>query len=241
MTQELARRGHDITVVSPFKLATENSIHQLYLAEMAAMFENHSHNWFAMSKQGTKQIFTMLNSMKAMVIKGYESLETNEEFQSLIKGSKIDLFIVNSYFSEFSLIYPDRLKVPFILHGSGSGHAVSLLPMGAPMDYASIPTPLTEFDDQMGFFQRLTNALQSELAMVFYNWIVLKPLEERIRRDLPETIALADLMTKASLLVINSHAATDWPRQLPPSVVSIGALHTRRAKILTEVCPIELL
>ena len=200
------------------------------------MFDNNSHNWFAMSKQGMKQIFTTLNNMKTIVIKGYESLATNEEFQSLIKGSKIDLFIVNSYFSEFSLIYPDQLKVPFVLLGSGSGHAVSLLSMGAPMDYASIPTPLTEFDDQMGFFQRLTNALQSELAMIFYNWIVLQPLEERIRGDIPETRALADLMRTASLLVINSHPATDWPRQLPPSVIPIGALHTRPAKSLTEVC-----
>lgn len=173
--------------------------------------------------------------MKTMVIKGYESLATNEEFQSLIQGSKIDLFIVNSYFSEFSLIYPDRLKVPFILHGSGSGHAVSLLPMGAPMDYASIPTPLTEFDQTMGFFERLTNALQSECAMIFYNWIVLSPLEERIRRDMPETRALEGLMRKASLLVINSHPATDWPRQLPPSVIPIGALHTRPVQPLTEV------
>lgn len=178
------------------------------------MFDNNSHNWFAMSKQGMKQIFTTLNNMKTIVIKGYES----------------------SYFSEFSLIYPDQLKVPFVLHGSGSGHAVSLLSMGAPMDYASIPTPLTEFDDQMGFFQRLTNALQSELAMIFYNWIVLQPLEERIRGDIPETRALADLMRTASLLVINSHPATDWPRQLPPSVIPIGALHTRPAKSLTEVC-----
>ena len=202
---------------------------------MAALLESFSPNWFAMSKQGPMQIFTMLDRMKTLILKGYESLATNQEFQSLIQEAKIDLFIVNSYYNEFSLVYPDQLKVPFVLHGAGSGHAVSLKPMGAAMDYASVPTPLTEFNDQMGFMERLTNALQSEIAMLFNNWFVLKPVEERIRRDMPDIKPLSDLMRQASLLMMNSHPATDWPRSLPPSVIPIGALHTRPAKPLPEV------
>ena len=110
-----------------------------------------------------------------------------------------------------------------------------LQPSGVSMDYASIPTALTEFDDQMSFTQRLINTIQGELVTQFTNWFVMQPLEERLRLDIPDARPLAEIRAEASLLLINSHPATDWPRQLPPSVIPIGALHTRTAKKLPEV------
>ena len=110
-----------------------------------------------------------------------------------------------------------------------------LQPSGVSMDYASIPTALTELDDKMSFMQRMINTLQAELVSLFTDWFVMQPLEKRLRLDMPDARPLLELRGEASLLMINSHPATDWPRQLPPSVIPIGALHTRPAKPLPEV------
>ena len=107
--------------------------------------------------------------------------------------------------------------------------------MGASMDYASNPTVLTGFDDQMSFIERVSNAVQAELFSIVQNWWVIGPLEERIRRDIPGAKSLNEIRGRASLLMINSHPSTDWPRSLPPNVIPIGALHTRPAKPLPQV------
>lgn len=107
--------------------------------------------------------------------------------------------------------------------------------MGVSMDYASIPTITTEFDDQMSFMHRVTNAVQSEMVTLFTEIFALRSLEERIRRDIPGARSLLELRGEASLLMINSDPITYWPRSLPPSVIPIGALHTRPAKSLPKV------
>ena len=110
-----------------------------------------------------------------------------------------------------------------------------LKPMGVSMDYASIPAITTEFDDGMSFMQRVINAVQSEMVILFGKQFIMWPLEERIRRDIPGARSLTELRGEASLLLLNSDPITYWPRSLPPSVIPIGALHTRKAKKLSEV------
>ena len=136
-------------------------------------------------------------------------------------------------FSNFQIV--DNLKVPFVLHSAAAGYCLSLQPMGVSMDYAAVPTSLTEFDDRMSFTERFTNAVQSEVLKLFIDWYIFRPLEERIRMDMPVNKPLLELKEGASLLIENSHAATDWPRYLPPTVVRIGSLQTRPAKKLPEV------
>lgn len=52
---------------------------------------------------------------------------------------------------------------------------------------------------------------------------------------MPEARPLSEIKRDASLLLLNSGPITSWPRQLPPSVLPIGALHTKPAKQLPEV------
>jgi glucuronosyltransferase len=110
-----------------------------------------------------------------------------------------------------------------------------LKPMGVSMDYASLPQITTEFDNQMSFIERVINVVQSEMITLFTQQFVVRALEERIRRDIPGARSLTELRGEASLLLLNSDPITYWPRSLPPSVIGIGALHTRPAKPLPEV------
>lgn len=52
IVEELAERGHDVTVVSPFKLPTEQSIRLIHLADLEKRLESLPMDWFGMSEQG---------------------------------------------------------------------------------------------------------------------------------------------------------------------------------------------
>ena len=104
IVEELAHRGHDITVVTAYKVPiTDKSIGLIHLADLDAELEVFTPDWFGMSNEGAKQILTMATSMKSMYFSGYECLMRNKEFQSLIKANDIDLFIVDSVLNEFVL------------------------------------------------------------------------------------------------------------------------------------------
>lgn len=102
IVEELAQRGHEITLVTSFKVPISESIRMVYLDELAARMEAFSPDWFGMSKQGPTQIFTMITHLKSMLLDGYELLITNAEFKSLIESKDIDLFIVDAMFTDFS-------------------------------------------------------------------------------------------------------------------------------------------
>lgn len=52
IVEELAHRGHNITLVTSFKVYHSDSIQEIFLAEVAALIDAWSPDWFAMSKQG---------------------------------------------------------------------------------------------------------------------------------------------------------------------------------------------
>ena len=182
----------------------------------------------------------MIAHMKTMYLDGYEILKANQELQSFIQTGDIDLILSDAFINEYALNFVDRLKLPLVLHGSSPGLPFASKPMGASSDYASVPTIFTDFDDQMTFMQRMINAIQSELTEFVIKSFVLGPLEKRVRIDMPEGRPLSEIKRDASLLLLNSDPITNWPRQLPPSVIPIGALQTRPAKELPEVCALRL-
>jgi glucuronosyltransferase len=96
IVEELAQRGHDVTVVTAYRVPiTDKSIRLIHLADLDAELESFTPDWFGMSKEGAKQILTMATSMKSMYFSGYECLMRNKEFQSLIQANDIDLMIVD--------------------------------------------------------------------------------------------------------------------------------------------------
>lgn len=107
--------------------------------------------------------------------------------------------------------------------------------MGAPIDYASIPTNLVDYDIQMTFSERLTNFLLNEVFNFVRVQYFYKELDKIVQSHFPGVRSSTEVEGEASLCIINSHPITNWPRSLPPTILPIGALHTRPAKPLPEV------
>lgn len=107
--------------------------------------------------------------------------------------------------------------------------------MGAEMDYASVPTLLNGFSNQMSFWQRMINMIQCEVLLFIYKAAVYWALDDAVKAKFPDVRPIEEIHRNASLLIINNHPATAWQRSLPPNVVSIGPTHVRPAKPLPQV------
>lgn len=235
--EELARRGHEITIVSPYEPAKKiDNIREIVLSELENSMSPNDINWFEMPKQGITQVSRlMLTTMRQFVTMGIETLMENEEFRAILQEGQVDLIIYNALFNQYSSIIAGHLRVPYVTHCSASGLPGTLAVMGAPMDYASVPFGLSDYDNKMTFFQRMANMMQAEMFELIYKFAVTSQMEQVISKYLPNARPIDELEREISLTIINSHPATAWPRSLPPTIVPIGALHTRPAKSLPSV------
>lgn len=238
VVEELAKRGHEVTVFSPFKGIAKNVLNgrEILLDETARNIEESEKNldWFAMQKEGASQIITFFSWVKEMTIKSSEDLFTHPEFLRIIKDRDVDLFIADGISGGPLFPVFDSINVPFITHCSSSPWPVNLQAAAAPKDYASIPTPLTEYDDQMTFFQRIFNAFSNEMLSVINTYTIVKPVDDIIKKHFPGAKTVFEVFGDASISLINSHPATNWPRSLPPTMIPIGPLHTRLPKPLPK-------
>ncbi|KZS03466.1 Ugt36Ba, partial [Daphnia magna] len=234
LLEELAERGHNLTVFSPYKGITKTikDATEIFLASIAQKVDTIDIDWFGMQKQGSKQFFTMMRIMTDLSVLACEGTVTNPEFQNVIKNRDVDLFIVDAFGHEF--IYPiiHKIGIPFVIHGSSSPLQTTLDAMGAPKEYASVPAMPLDFDNHMNFFQRLVNVVLGEALKLMRNILIIAKLDAIVQREFPGVKTIQEVEGEASLYISNAHAITNWPRSLPPTVLTIGAIHARPAKQL---------
>jgi len=104
--EELALRGHQITIVSPYALSIKvQNIHEIVLPFDESMMSSKENNFFEMSKKGPTFVFSlMVNFMTRATRLAYETMMENQEFRKILEDRKVDLVIYNAMFNEFSSI-----------------------------------------------------------------------------------------------------------------------------------------
>ena len=238
--QLLANRGHNITVFTPFHGITKDieSAREVHLEDIERLIEADLHiDWFAIQTMGKFAYFQMMCHTSSTMAKSAELVLRNEHFRKLIDERDVDLFLVDAYSNEFVYPIANSINVPIVTHLSSSPLPMLIDAFGGPVDYASVPSPFTDFTNDMSFIERLQNVLISEFVHFMRQQLMFRKLDAVVDSQFPEAkLSIAESESRVSLMMVNSHAATTFPRSLPPNVVPIGALHTRPAKRLPKVC-----
>lgn len=240
IVEALAQKGHNLTIISGYASATEmNNIRELQITSIDEILERVKVDWFETQKQDSMtQLKTLMKSLVHTTKFGYDQIMTHPEFQSILLEGNVDLVIVDAIVSELTFPIIEHLAVPFIFHCSSLGipwAAAALEAMGADLNYAAVPFPMTGFDNTMSFEQRLFNIRMAETFHSMRQSYAFDVLDVHVKKDFPNASPTAYFMKEASLVLVNSHVTTDWPRSIPPTVIPIGAIHTRPAKQLPPV------
>ena len=148
---------------------------------------------------------------------------------------QVDVVIVDDSFNEYCLPVIESLSVPFIFYSASTGYPSTWASMGASQELATVPNRFSGFDNQMDFWERLTNTATVTLIQLVRNWYTIPAIDRHVRKDLPNSRSILDIEKDASLFFISSKSATSWTRPLPPKVVPLGPLHVRPALPLPSV------
>ena len=234
IVEELATKGHQVTVVTPyeFNFPTENIV-EIRLQNAYQQFDI---DWFSMRKQSSIASFLQgIVNFRAIMKNGYDILMADKNFQEILKSRAVDLVIVDAVLNDFTLPIIDYLNVPFIMYSPSSNAPWVYAAVNMPVSYATVPNGLGDYISKMTFLERVVNLVGNELFLLIRKYYILNFLDEIANKDFPNSRPIFEIERDSSLCIINSHPATAWHRPLPPNVIEIGALHTRPPMPLPKV------
>ena len=175
-----------------------------------------------------------MNAFGKIVLHDVELFLGNEKVIQELKKLDFDLCILDGIFhTVFFHILPYRLDIP----------AVSFLAVFNPND-AGIPglpsfTPYVNMGkstNEMTFLERVVNMLMTTILDSMFSLASPSASNGLISKYAPDKpyISMKDLQKRASLWLVMTDVAMDYPQVRMPHVVDVGGLNTKPAKPLPQ-------
>lgn len=234
--EELARRGHHVTVVSFFPSAKPHENRRdVSLVGLAPLnievvdlkdFDNPS---FFARKFSTQ--FALVKMLTDFNVQLCEKLLNSAIFDEFISAEgDYDVILLEHFNNDCMLGLVHNYGVPSI--GLMSCAMLPWTPsrVGGDDNPATFPNMLLPFTDEMTFLEKLENAFSINFYKYWHKYAVRNEqnmLETRLGRKLPP---LEEVGKNASVVLINTHHTLSGVRVLPPSMIEVGGIHLHNKK-----------
>lgn len=232
---ELARRGHDLTVISHFPrtekamaeepLPTYKDISLLdeKLGILVNVIDLNLLNAFSILPIPIRDLY-MLHSMAGVTC---EICLKNPEVKRLVdSGEKFDLLLVESFNSNCYMALVHKFNAPFIQISTHQLMPWAIDDLGLSNEASYIPTMFSRLPRPMNFFQRMRNVMTIFIStMVFrtvYHWQAQSIANKYYGPGLPD---LASITNNASFMFVNTHYSLHGAISFPPNVIEVGGIH----------------
>lgn len=207
IAETLAEKGHQVTIVSPFKVNKRNldNIHEIIVKDT---WKSEETDWFGSKPGNSLKLYNVLKIFRSHTVEGYKNLMASNEFQSIVQNRAADLFIVDTVLNEFVLPIVDHLKVPFIFYSPPSGTIWTIEAMSVSQEYAYVPGGFDDSDSHMTFTRRMFNMIGVETFHLIRKYFVFWMLDDLISKDFPGSRSISEIEREAQLCIVNAHPAT---------------------------------
>ncbi|XP_023022724.2 UDP-glycosyltransferase UGT5 isoform X1 [Leptinotarsa decemlineata] len=232
--EELAKRGHNLTVISAFpkKTPIPNWRDVSILEE-----RDHSELIDFSVLTGTKWDRVDNQWMLARVAeRTCKSGMKNENFQNFLKeNNEFDLILMEVFNTNCFMGLAKIYQAPVIGMLSAVPMPWAPLWFGSPINPSYIPNQNLGFSDRMTFLERVANSLFFVFMKVTYDYLMAKPGNDFSKRFTGQDVLdNGDIMYNMSLMFTNSHFSLNLPKPLVPSIIEIGGIHLEKPKKLPD-------
>lgn len=142
--------------------------------------------------------------------------------------------MLDSFFNEahFGLAY--HFKTPIILTSATVSITVNHL-TGNIAPFSFVPNLVSEFSDNMNFFNRIQNTISGVLSMLIHNFMLFPKQEEIYNKYFYNGPALKELVDNITVILINTQPVLETPRPYMPNMIYVGGFHVQEPKKLPQV------
>ncbi|XP_063897133.1 UDP-glucosyltransferase 2 isoform X3 [Helicoverpa armigera] len=233
LTQELARRGHEVTVITPDPVFT-NGEAPANLTEIDVHFTYEDWKKFYETTSGdNNDLLEQLQTAYILIDRIFEIQMRVDKVQTILKEQKFDLLLLEAC-AKPALALSHVFKVPVIQVSSlgpiffnsdivGSAWH----PLLYPINFSLKLNNLTKWDKLMEFWTlyRIVSMMQQ-----------VDQVEDETAKRLfgPDVPPMSELKNNVDMLFVNIHPLWDTNRPVPPSVIYMGGLHQKPQKELPQ-------
>jgi hypothetical protein len=225
LTTELAKKGHELTVVTPFPIKNPPGIYK----QIDANDTRETMKKFYTFSNTQGHVFQKLSIVIELLGEVCPKILQMPEIQKL-KDEKFDLVFVSIFFNDCTLPFARYNDAPLILISPVGLVSWTSENIGNPEQLAYIPSTFLSFSDHMSFTERVINTLLY-CFLKLARYFVMIPLHTTAAREFfgQDIPTFADLESNASLVLINNHISINYPRPLLPNVIEVGAMHIKHS------------
>jgi len=237
LLEELASRGHEITILSPVKPFGKpiKNIKEVYTFDTEAVM-GHVNMFEDKEKGRPLNPFVMVDLMVRVCNASYDLPHVKEMIEK--ESDTFDLVFIQPFFNDCVFGWVHRIKAPIVL----------FTPTGAPSYLAEVvagnhfppsftPSPMLQYSTEMTFVQRFLN-FGMDIMIQLIARLVFEPQAAAIYREKlgdPSIPLPSQIMANASLILSNGHFSISGHKPLLPDVVDVGGIHSHPAKPLPKV------
>jgi len=226
IADELAARGHNVTVITVNKLGSEES----HFNEIVIPVKTWDNKFFKSLIDG--DFSTLSSKFYFLKTAGHLYLDTATEvietpvFQKIMREENFDLaFFITVYYNGVQLGVADHFKVPYIAYSPLGEHVFHLGFTGQHVFPATVPSKYYEIVGPMNFYQRIVNSwyLMAEWGFsVYFDGVQAK----RYRKVFPNNSrGFYEMKKNASILFLNGHISeSNVIKPMLPNVIEVGGV-----------------
>ncbi|XP_012271236.1 UDP-glucuronosyltransferase 2B2 [Orussus abietinus] len=232
---ELARRGHDVTVVSHFPRGPKDeslpNYRDVSLAPTARdkIGMGNGVNVVDLSRINYSpfSVVKEVALLRAWGLQACEDALRNEDVRRLVASNDtFHVILTESFNTDCFLGFVHRFKAPFIALSSHQIMPWTQERLRDPENPSYVPCSFLGFSWKMNFLQRVQNALTVALTRVYfrtaYEWPTQVLVEEAFGPGVPP---LWEIARNTSAILLNTHYSLHGARPHLPNVIDVGGLH----------------
>ncbi|XP_041981558.1 UDP-glucosyltransferase 2 [Aricia agestis] len=233
LARGLVRRGHNITLISPFAADFHFEGMEQITPEGLASFVR---RYMTFDLVGARMRGEEPLPYMDIIRYGYEACDAflnDIETRALLRsGKNYDLAILDGAYPECALGLVYRFKLPFMYINTVGFYSAPASVSGSPAPYSVTPIFAKAFTDNMGFVDRAANTFW-HLGALLGHAISVTILQGILRRhfgsDMPHVY---DMGKNVSFILQNGHYSVSYPRPFLPNVAEVACIHCKEPKML---------
>ncbi|XP_065217122.1 UDP-glycosyltransferase UGT4-like [Planococcus citri] len=240
----LARRGHNVTVVSYFP--PDHLVANYHHLQVGPDFEMKNMPADTLKKQTRLENYVYLHS----IVQNFSIDMANEPHtRNLLRennGEKFDLIMAEVYHFDTFFALGARFNAPIIGISFQPLQPVYNWILKNPWSFSHVPHLYLPYSDRMNFMQRFINTVFGCFTILYYNIVSLSMYQNQIELLMKSATSdderigilpmpnIEQVTKNLSLILVESHFSAGYVRPYLPNVVEVAGIHIPSEKNLPK-------
>ncbi|XP_037942675.1 UDP-glycosyltransferase UGT5-like [Teleopsis dalmanni] len=230
LMKALARKGHNVTVISPFPLKEPMAnYHDINVPSILKIMSDDINNLFATQN---RSIVENILSYHDMGIRVTQATLEEPGVKELIRNKpKFDVVINEVFLSEALFGLSEYFDAPLIGLGTFGAILWNTDMVGSPSPPSYVPSPMLRFSDRMNLLERIGNLAYHTFDRIFSDYFYLPRQEALYKKYFPHNKrSMYEVRKNAAAVLLNQHVSLSFPRPYMPNQIEVGGMHINRKR-----------